>query len=277
VPDLSLLFDAAHAAWPALRVDKAAFEAYAGARTGEAGEPFFVEDLYLAYACTQGSPVALAAFERHYMPEVRAALAGARHRGVPLDELEQLVRTKLFVGDAPKIVQYSGKGPLGGWLRVVALRTAVSYLRSSRRTQVPPAAYARVGLEAGEVLELADQSFPELEFLRRAHEQDMRSSLERALASMSRRDRRLLHQHFVQGLTIDRLGEIYSVHRSTAARWIVGARNLACARAQELLAARLGVERTDLDSLLVDLRDRIDMSLRRLLEEPDPEDDGAWS
>jgi RNA polymerase sigma-70 factor (ECF subfamily) len=276
VPDPSLLFDVAHAAWPALRVDRAGFEAYAAARTHE-GEELFVEDLYVAYACAQGSPVALAAFERHYMPEVRAALAGARHRAVPLDELEQLVRTKLFVGVAPKIAQYSGKGPLGGWLRVVALRTAVSYLRSSRRTQVPPAAYARVGLEAGEVLELADQSFPELEFLRRAHEKDMRASLESALGSMSRRDRLLLHQHVVQGLTIDQLGQLYGVHRSTAARWIVGARSLVCARAQEILAARLGVEQSDLESLLGELRERIDMSVRRLLEVPDPDDDGAWA
>jgi RNA polymerase sigma-70 factor (ECF subfamily) len=270
------LFDAAHAAWPSLRVDRADFLAYAEARTGE-DEHLFVEDLYLAYACAQKSPVALAAFERHYMPEVRAALVGARHRSMPLDELEQLVRTKLFVGDSPKIAQYSGRGPLGGWVRVVALRTAVSYFRSSRRTQVPPSAYARVGLEAGEVLELADQSFPELEFLRRAHEKDLRACLESGLASMSPRDRRILHQHFVQGLTIDRLGDIYGVHRSTAARWVVNARALACERAQEHLAARLGVERSDLESLLGQLRDRLDMSLRRLLEEPDPDDDGAWS
>jgi hypothetical protein len=106
------MFDVAHAAWPAVRVDRAGFEAYAEERTGEAHEPLYVEDLYLAYACAQKSPIALAAFERHFMPEVRAALASARHRGVPLDELEQLVRTKLFVGEAPKIAQYSGRGPL---------------------------------------------------------------------------------------------------------------------------------------------------------------------
>jgi RNA polymerase sigma-70 factor (ECF subfamily) len=276
VPAPPPTFDAAHAAWPALRVDRTSFEAYLAARSGEGPERVFVEDLYLAYACAQKNPIALAAFERHYMPEVRAALAGARHR-VPLDELEQLVRTKLFVGDPPKIVRYSGKGPLGGWLRVVAVRAAVSYLRSSRRMQVPPAAYARVGLEASEVLALADQSFPELEFLRRAHEEDLRASLEGALTSMSRRDRRLLHQHFVEGLTIDRLGEIHRVHRSTAARWVVQARAIACERAQEQLAVRLGVDRSDQESLLGHLRERLDVSLRRLLDEPDPEDDGAWS
>jgi RNA polymerase sigma-70 factor, ECF subfamily len=52
----------------------------------------------------------------------------------------------------------------------------------------------------------------------------VRDVVERVLALLSQEERKLLRLHFAQGLTIDQLGLVYDVHRSTTARWIASAR-----------------------------------------------------
>src|SRR5204863_54439 len=49
-----------------------------------------------------------------------------------VDEIRQRLRTKLFVpeaGETPKIADYTGRGPLGAWVRVAAMRTALNLRR----------------------------------------------------------------------------------------------------------------------------------------------------
>lgn len=67
------------------------------------------------------------------------------------------------------------------------------------------------------------------------------------------RERNLLRQSVLDGLSIDALGELYSVHRSTVARWIERARK----RLLELTAASL---RDDLKLPTADLASMMRMS-----------------
>jgi RNA polymerase sigma-70 factor, ECF subfamily len=71
---------------------------------------------------------------------------------------------------------------------------------------------------------------PEMAFLMKTYKRELTEAFEEALASMPHRDRSVLRHHYVEGLSIDRLGELYQVHRATAARWI--------ARATDALSGR---------------------------------------
>ena len=44
-----------------------------------------------------------------------------------VDEVKQGLRERLLVGPPPRIAEYSGSGPLGGWLRVVSVRLAITF------------------------------------------------------------------------------------------------------------------------------------------------------
>jgi RNA polymerase sigma-70 factor (ECF subfamily) len=69
----------------------------------------------------------------------------------------------------------------------------------------------------------------------------------------------------VDGLSIDALGEIYGVHRATAARWIAKIREDLLARTREAFSARAKVGRAEFESLLRLARSQLDVSLRRVL------------
>src|SRR4051812_26013639 len=93
-------------------------------------------DLTLAAACAAGDASALAAFERDFLPQVPGYLTRLAKQPAFIDEVQQLLREKLFV--AKKILEYSGQGPLGAWLRVVTVRLALDLLRArGQRMETP--------------------------------------------------------------------------------------------------------------------------------------------
>ena len=52
------------------------------------------------------------------------------------DDVKQRVRERLFVpreGVLPRIASYTGRGPLAGWLRILATRTAIDARRAQQR------------------------------------------------------------------------------------------------------------------------------------------------
>src|SRR5689334_10395795 len=69
-------------------------------------------DLYLACACAQRVDGALAAFERAFLSQVPLFLKRMRPSPQLVDDVQQLLRQKLFVGAAPKIAEYTGVGTL---------------------------------------------------------------------------------------------------------------------------------------------------------------------
>jgi RNA polymerase sigma-70 factor (ECF subfamily) len=74
-----------------------------------------------------------------------------------------------------------------------------------------------------------------------------------------------LRYAFVDDLSIDRIGEIYGVHRATAARWIGHARDRFEEQLRAALKARLSVSESELFSILRVTMSGIDVSLARQL------------
>ena len=86
-----------------------------------------------------------------------------------------------------------------------------------------------------------------------------------AIRELEPRDRLLLKYHYLDGLTVDRIGALYTVHRATAARWIAAAREMLATRTQRILLEKLRVTPSELRSIARLVESQLDLSMRRLL------------
>ena len=256
----------AHAAWAArgVAIDRSAFEAHVRERAARVDPALrarlYVEDLYLAYACARGHRVALAVFEAELVPVMQRAIARIGVGVGAGDDVLGALREQLFVaadGRAPLVADYSGRGRVAAWLRSLATHAALKVRRAERR-QVS-LADAEVELER---LPIA----PELAQLR-GDTAAFRAAFDRALAQLSHDQRRMLRQHFLDGLAFETLGRIYGVHVSTAWRRVEAARIALAAAVRAQLAAALGAGASTVNAIVRDACDEASVisSLRSTL------------
>jgi RNA polymerase sigma-70 factor (ECF subfamily) len=166
------------------------------------------------------------------------------------------VRERLFVsepGVRPRIAEYSGRGSLINFVRVVAARLRISKARKRGEILTIDGSGAAESPSPG--------SDPELEFIKERYRGEFKRALESALRALDDEARNLLKLHFVDGLTLDQLASLFSVHRATVARRIAAAREEILAGARRLLGERLDADTRELDSLIELVRSRIDLSL----------------
>ncbi|HTE51503.1 MAG TPA: hypothetical protein VK698_11705 [Kofleriaceae bacterium] len=262
--DLRATVARGRAAWPALTVGDEAFAAHLTglhADPPEGGwERLHAGDLYLACACAEGDPAALAAFDHEVWPAIDAALARARLTPDRRQDLMQDLRVLLFVsqGNGPaKIAQYRGQAELRLWLRAVALRDAYRIARKARRElALDDAALAAVAV--------IDRD-PGLAHLKHSCRVELKSAFESALAALPRADRLLLRQYHLDRLTVDELAALHKIHRATAARRVAKIRSDLTDAILAQFGRRLHVADSELDSLIRLVRSQIDISFDRLL------------
>jgi len=251
--------------WPEVELADDVLAEHLAMRYRDAPEDRVVEahaaDYYLAVALAHQSPAALRVFERHLVPQMGLALRRLRLPGGAADEIQQSLRVELLVGDpVPRIREYGGRGELVSWLRVTATRKALKLLRKTNREQ-----------ELDErVLSRSPDSKPDpaLRHLRDTYGAELKRAVAESLARLEVRQRNLLRQHVIDGLTIDELALLYRVHRATCARWLADARADLARGARRCLAAALGVPAHEVESVLRLLDTDLEVSISRLLREP---------
>jgi len=262
---------AGRAAWPDVPLEPEAFAVHVAARMSAEPDPaaalhaLHTADLFLACACARGLPAALASFERVHIARVPEFIARIDSNAVFADEVAQRLRETFLLphsGRAPELASYSGRGALASWVRVVAVRTALRLKReqpgSSERADrngTPP---------------LGSPIDPGLDYLklryRSAYEQALRTSLE----GLSDRDALLLKLHYVDGLSIDRIGAIYGMHRSTVARWRAKVRRALLESMREQVCRNLRLTESQFDSVAAAVRSQLLVSIRSALHRPAP-------
>jgi RNA polymerase sigma-70 factor (ECF subfamily) len=258
--EVELAFEAGKAAWPKAALS---LERFVRRITEREIRPQDLAshggDLYLAYACAEGDPGALAHFEEAFIKNVDLYIARS---GVPHEltcEVRQKVRVKLLVGSSPGIGGYRAEGPLSGLVRVTAVRVAVDVA----------AAATAAGKHSPdqEILDLLVSSDinPEVAAAKALYRDRFRAAVEESLAGLQSREKTILRLHVVDGLSIDGIGAIYRVHRATVARWLVAIRNGVIADLRKRLALHLGASPSEVRSLVQLLRDDIDVSAKRIL------------
>jgi RNA polymerase sigma-70 factor (ECF subfamily) len=271
---LAAALDAAGRGWPRAWVARGDFATELAARLNADSEPaadwwhhLRADDLYLATACARGVAAAIDCFERRYGEEIARSARRFERPGLAADDLVQLLRTKLFTGDAaapggeqrPRIASYTGQGFLQNWVRVTATRTFIDCCRGLGDAPEVP---IRDELTAGLTEPGAD---PELQLLKREHLAHFKAAFAEAVALLDASHRIVLKQHLVERLTIDQIGGLYHLHRASAARRIAKAREALLAATRVALARRLGVPAERLGSVLELVASRLEASVERLL------------
>ena len=90
---------------------------------------------------------------------------------------------------------------------------------------------------------------------------ELQDAFKEALASLTSRERNLLRYHFLEGMSIDRIGALYGVHRATAARWIQGARENLCERTRTNMCKRISLSEEGFERILGLIESQIAINL----------------
>jgi len=232
---------------------------------GDAADPCEVGrleavDLHLAFAARLGHSAAMARFESTVIATLSGVIGRVDGSSAFIDEIKQRLRTKLFVSDGTspaKIAHYTGQGDLLAWVRVVAVREALDSVRAERRR----------ALDSDDALMAIEASAtgPDMLAFRQQYKAQFSQAFRDALAALQPEQRNVLRLHYVHGLSIDKLGAVLRVHRSSAARRVAKARQDLLSGTRRLLHARLSIDRREFDQLMGLVASRLDLSIERFL------------
>jgi RNA polymerase sigma-70 factor, ECF subfamily len=253
-------YEDARRTWPTVTL---AFETFAAHGTAlAAAAPSALahpDELFLACACGARDGRALAILEERYLTAARGCLQRLDPRPEFIDEVMQELRTKLLLGDSPRILRYGGRGPLLAWLRVAATRTAIDLLRANK-------AQPEGSSDAIEDLPQADLG-PEVQLLREAYSDLFKEALAATMRELTVEDRHLLRRHLVDNLTLEEIARPYGVHPATIARRLAGLREEIAESVRQRLAAGHLAEggATSLESVAQAIRSEVHLSMTALL------------
>jgi len=216
------------------------------------------KDLYLAIACFDGNEAAATRLERDYFIEADIAARKVRGSDDQAAEMKSVLRKLLFTADGDRragLADFTGRGDMRGYLKVICTRELIRVVNKQRKEEPIDSMLERLEVERA----------PELSLLRAKHGADIAAAMRAALERLDERERALLRYSLVDGWTVDQIGEVYKVHRATAARWVAAARDSLGGLIRSEVAKRLSIDEVEVDSLIALVRSRIDVSLERVL------------
>ncbi len=261
---LSALVAAAQARWPGVGLDAARFGAALGQRVSHQVplDALRSADIYLVAALLDGVPEAVDTFERSFGAEIDRGLQRLDPQGS--DDLRQIVRQRLLVGDGerpPKLASYGGRGELVRWLRVTVVRMRADVAR--RRLRAPDSRSDALGSRLSRAVSpVAD---PEYRYLKDHYGAQLRTAFEGAVEQLTPKQRNLLRQHLLDNLTATQLAGLYNVDRSTTKRWLSRAREDLWAQTRRSVMQQLDVSRDEFESIVRLVQSELDLSMPRLL------------
>jgi RNA polymerase sigma-70 factor (ECF subfamily) len=256
--------DQGRARWPEVRLATEDFEA-AIRRHVPAHEELDTrlplircDDLYLATSCALGDPAALRFFEAYCLSGLGRGLHLIDRSPSFVDEVIQDVRAHLLTapeGASPRIVQYSGRGALPRWVQAAASRLAITAKRRSRPTSETLSSQ-NGPVETGE---------PETAFVRDCYREGLQEALRDSLAELSSRQRNILRMHFIDGVPLEKIAQLYGTHRTTLSRWVTKTCNQVAATTRQRLATSLQLPPGAMDSVVQLLRSQLEFSASLLM------------
>jgi RNA polymerase sigma-70 factor (ECF subfamily) len=255
------------ALWSEVDLPLPVYLAHVRQRATGATSDLELTDLYLACACLHGVPNAV---ERTLAAHAETLDAVARRLGLSpesRDDLRQILGERLFVGGdgaPPRIEQYTGSGTLRSWLKAVATRIALDLVRRSPRDQ--PANDDT--LDERLIACIADP--PDVRLQKESDRRHLRLALTSAFAELEQQEKNLLRYALLDDLGIDELARIYAIHRATAARRLVAARDRLATGARRWLQANLRLDASACASLVREGLSQVDLTLGTTTNDPEP-------
>lgn len=169
-------------------------------------------ELFLCAGCTFGDRQALESFEQQVLPAAREAIARINDQAAFVAEALASLRRKLLDPPYPKVSEYTARGSLVAWTRVVATRHALDRLEAPSRKQSTEGQLTRWLMQGQGAAAALGASQRYARLLERA--------VSGAVRELPARERNVLRMHLLGRCDVDQIGRAYSVRRATAARWL---------------------------------------------------------
>lgn len=248
----------AQRAWPSIQLPRRIVTRYFEERVPESAESPHGADVFLCCASLEHVPAALRALDERLERVAHAALSPRAALEAHKADIMQTVRVELLVRDAqavPKLAQYRGRGPLDAWLRVVVLRRALNYAATVPRDTLVTDSF----LEG--VIGPPSQGAPDIAYLKATHRPEVMAALNSALQRLSPRELAVIRLHLFEDLSLDEIGKLYGVHRTTTFRWYERARTSVFDSVFKTLNETLSLTNSELMSLLRAVVSGIDLTV----------------
>ncbi len=266
---LLAMLEAARQAWPRFSLTQEQFVRAVAERSpaAAAGEldRLHATDLYLACACAEGDPLAIAELERLHLKPLPALLVRKGTSADVADEVVQALRERLLVegkDGARKIAAYDGRGPLAAWIRVAATRAVGNHRRDEEnRAQLLREQGAPDGAQA------LGQLDPELALIQARYGPAFRGAIADAFAALEGEERAALQLYFQHGMNLDAIARALGLSRATAGRRMLAGRTRVLEETLRLLGERIACTPEELKSLLGVVRSKLEVSLGALLRD----------
>jgi len=230
------------AAWPATAWSEDAVAARLAAVGADAADAAALEgehraDVLWAWACLACDADALAALESGPIAAARDHLRTLGFDAASIADAAQRALTRLVTGPGA-LESYRGRGPLRNFVRTIVVRYAIEERRTTPHTDELTDAFA------------APLPDPELEYMRSLYAEHLGTAFRAAWDKLAAHERFLLALQLREGMTIDDLARVYSIHRATAARRAAAARSSLLDHIRAHLRAQLSITDATLDSIL---------------------------
>jgi RNA polymerase sigma-70 factor, ECF subfamily len=196
----------------------------------------------LALACAQRDMPGIELFRTRYLPEFDYVLLRFPTLASMRDDLRQRLCDKFFVSDPPGLLQYTGRGPLGAWVRASATRMALNAI--TREMKEAPMEQSFFDAVVG------NDKDAEALYLKTTSRASLQAAFERAAGTLDARERNLLKFALIDHLNVDEIAAVFCVHRATAARWVASARTHLVQRTHAELMAGLNVSDDEAASIV---------------------------
>lgn len=222
-------------------------------------------DLYLACAYGLDMPEAMAAVEEQCMPHARRALQRLGASSAQIADILQELRARLCEMQSAEEARrgYSGLGDLKGWLFTCAVRRWLSLqTRENRELELSESADLILAREADQEVALMIQLYKE----------PFQRAFRTAVTLLTARERNLLRAHFLLRHSVQRIGQHYSVHHATAARWVRSAQQKLAEQTRLLFLRHVPLSAQNLTQIMMAIQSQLSLSLAWLLT-PDLEQD----
>ncbi|MDX2019642.1 MAG: sigma factor-like helix-turn-helix DNA-binding protein [Deltaproteobacteria bacterium] len=234
-----------------------------------AGEPdplvtlasLHVEDLYLAQACVLGDAVALRCLNEEFLLPL-----GQQVRRGPFanhaDEAQQMLRVRLLVGhdgEPARLFGYRGTGPLAAWLRLTLTRLVLNLHNAAAR---------ETSLDDHLISVSAGQGDPELSYLRDHYRDVVLQAMRESIEVLSSEERAILRMHFIDDLSAADIGSLFQVSGRTIQRRIADTRRQIVERVKEIIGRHVGLNGSQLETIMRLVQSDWNLSLHRLLAAP---------
>jgi RNA polymerase sigma-70 factor (ECF subfamily) len=259
---LARLCERARGAHPSFAIEDEAFMAHlarCGAPLDGPVDDIHAEDLFLICACLAGDSGALKALRQTHHRRLPGYLHKFGTDASYVEEVEVRLWDTLLIGSdgVPRLATYAGTGALDRWIGVAAQRIAMMMMR-----------HEDVAARVHDEIAAADrliQLDPEIAAIKEHYRETVQQAVEMAIAQLDAREKAIYRMHFVDGLTLQRIGKAYGVHHTTVLRWLEAARERVFKQAKVRLRAELKIGSDEFESLVQLLISRLDVDISQAL------------